>query len=352
MMILGARRWRAPFPSAMISLACCGVLLAAAALAGQAGEAGAPPQARLVATDYDFGEVRQGQTVSHDFLVRNLGKGVLRMERAELSHPNMNLKAPSIEPGSEGRINLELKTTESAGKIEAQAIVFFNDPLLPKAVLTLRGRVRPRIEFRPFGAVFLAAFKDEPVERVLTVVNNEVNPLAIKEIRSEGSHFVAALKTVEVGKVYTVSVRVAPGVPVGKYDETLVIEVSSPSARDLRLPVHLFVKPDLYANPDVVDFGEVSLNQTGEPGRIHDLLNQTVLVTSRRDQFSIVSIVCDLPAVTVRQTPSAGTNRTFQVDVSLNQARLERGPLRGSIVVRTSDPDLQELRIPIQGDVR
>src|SRR5262245_262191 len=146
-MMLGARGRRVPFPSAVLSLACCGVLLAAAALAGESGGARTAPQARLAATDYDFGEVRQGQTVSHDFLVRNLGKGVLRTERAELSHPNMNLKAPTIEPRSEGHISLELTTTESAGKIEAQAIVFFNDPLLPKAVLTLRGKVRPPIEF-------------------------------------------------------------------------------------------------------------------------------------------------------------------------------------------------------------
>src|SRR6516162_3128544 len=81
-MMWGARGRRAPFPSAVISLAFCGVLLAAATLAGEAEEAGTAPQARLAATDYDFGEVRQGQTVSHDFLVRNLGNGVLRAERA------------------------------------------------------------------------------------------------------------------------------------------------------------------------------------------------------------------------------------------------------------------------------
>src|SRR3989442_13544509 len=113
----------------MVNLVCFSFLLAAATFAG---EVKAPPQAVLAATDYDFGEVRQGQTVSHDFLVRNLGKGVLRTERAELSHQNMKLRAPTIGPGSEGRISLELMTTESAGRIEAQAMVFFNDPLLPK----------------------------------------------------------------------------------------------------------------------------------------------------------------------------------------------------------------------------
>ena len=337
-----------PFSFAVINPVCRGLLLVAVAFAG---EAQALPHASLATTDYDFGEVRLGQTVSHDFLVKNLGKGVLKVERAELSFPSMTLRAKAIEPGSEGRIGLELKTAGTVGLVEAQALVFFNDPLLPKAVLTLRGRVRAPIEFRPFGEVFLAAFKDEPVERVVTVVNNEANPLAIKEVRSEGNHFLASLKTVEPGKVYAVSVKVAPGVPVGRYEETLVVEVNSPVGRALRVPVHLFVKPDLYATPDVADFGEISLEEASRSVGVLDLLKQTILVTSRRDQFSIVSIVCDLPAVTARQNPS-GSSRTFRIDVSLNQERLLRGPLRGSIVVKTSDPELPELRIPVQGGVR
>ena len=302
--------------------------------------------------DHDFGEVRLGQTVSHDFLVRNLGKGVLKVERAELSLPNMAIRSNPIEPGSEGRISLELKTAGMAGVVEAQALVFFNDPVLPKAVLTLRGRVRAPLEIRPFGAVYLAAFKDEPVEKVLTVVNNEEKPNAVKQIQSEGSHFVASLKIVEPGKVYAVTVKAVPGAPVGRYEETLAIEMSSPAGRVLRVPVHLFVKPDLYAMPDSVDFGEISLEQIRRSGAILDLLKQAIIVTSRRDQFSILSIVCDVPAVRVRQTPLSGASRTFRIDVSLDPDRLERGPLRGSIVVKTSDAELPELRIPVQGAVR
>ena len=333
----------------MVNLACLGFLLTTAAFAG---EAGALPQAKLAATDYDFGEVRLGQAVSHEFLVRNLGKGVLKVERAELSLPNMALRAKAIEPGSEGGIILELKTAGTIGLIEAQALIFFNDPLLPKAVLTLRGRVHAPIEFRPFGEVYLAAFKDEPVERVLTVVNNEEKPNAVKQIQSEGSHFLASLKTVEPGKVYTVSVRVAPGTSVGLYEETLAIEMSSPAGRVLKVPVHLLVKPDLYATPDAADFGEISLEKIRRSVGMLDLLKQAILVTSRREQFSIISIVCDLPAVTVRRTPSGAASRTFRIDVSLNQERLERGPLNGSIIVRTSDPEFPELRIPVRGGVQ
>jgi uncharacterized protein DUF1573 len=339
----------APFLLAMAGLAYCGLLLAAAAFPDEAERR---PRAVLVAPDHDFGEVRLGQTVSHDFVVRNLGEGVLKVERAELSLPNMALRSKPIEPGSEGRISLELKTAGLAGTVEAQALVFFNDPQLPKAVITLRGRVRPPLEIRPFGAVFLAAFKDEPAERVLTLVNNEEGPIEVKEIQSEGSRFMASIKTVEPGKIYAVSVKVVPGTPAGRYEETLVLATGSSGGRVLRIPVHLFVKPDLYATPDAADFGDISLEQVRRSGGTLDLLKQTVLVSSRRDQFSILSIVCDLPAVTVRQTPSSGPSRTFRIDASLNRIGLEMGPLRGSIVVRTSDAELPELRIPIQGAVR
>jgi hypothetical protein len=238
------------------------------------------------------------------------------------------------------------------GKVEAQAILFLNDPRLPKAVLTLRGRVRSSIELRPFGAVFLAAFKDEPVEKVLTIVNNEEKPIAVKRIQSEGSHFLASLQTVEGGRIYNVRVRVVPGTTVGRYEETLIIEMNSPPGMVFKVPVHLFVKPDLYAAPDALDLGEISLNQLRRSGATLDLLNQTILVTSRRDQFSVLSVVCDLPAVSVRVTPSSGPSRTFRIDVSLNRERLERGPLLGSIILKTSDPELPELKIPIRGNVR
>jgi hypothetical protein len=81
------------------------------------------------------------------------------------------------------------------------------------------------------------------------------------------------------------------------------------------------------------------------------LLNQTILVTTRRDQYSIVSIVCDPPSVTVRQTPSSGAGKTIQIDVSLNPDRLEKDRAAPSSS-RPSDAELPELRIPIQGAVR
>src|SRR5207249_4140128 len=95
--------------------------------------------------------------------------------------------------------------------------------------------------------VFLSVFTEEPGERVLTVVNNDERPLAVTGVES-GPHVTAALATAEPGKIFKVSVRPAAGVAPGRYEELLTLHTDSPTAARVELPVHLFVKADLYAD--------------------------------------------------------------------------------------------------------
>ncbi len=39
------------------------------------------PRAEFSSTAYDFGIVKEGEVVTHDFLVRNSGSGMLRIEK-------------------------------------------------------------------------------------------------------------------------------------------------------------------------------------------------------------------------------------------------------------------------------
>jgi hypothetical protein len=70
-------------------------------------------------------------------------------------------------------------------------------------------------------------------------------------------HFDATLTELERGKTYEVVARIPPDVLPGRYDEELSLSTNTPKPARLTIPVHLFVKPDLYANPDVIDFGSV-----------------------------------------------------------------------------------------------
>jgi hypothetical protein len=98
------------------------------------------------------------------------------------------------------------------------------------------------------------AFGAEPVLRKLTIRNNETTPLAVTGVHG-GEHGTATVDTVEAGRIYGVSVRAAPQTEPGRYEETITITTDRPGQERITLPVHLWVKPDLHANPDAVDFG-------------------------------------------------------------------------------------------------
>jgi len=201
-----------------------------------------------------------------------------------------------------------------------------------EATVVVKGIVTPPLSIEPIPAVFLSLFKGEKGERLLRVVNNEERPVAVTRVET-GPHVVASLAMVKPGKVFKVAVRPAPDVPVGRYEESLTLKTDNPAASQITLPVHLFVKADLYADPDAVDFGAVRLDQARTPG-VAALLAETLLVKRREGSFEITSVACDLPAVAVTRSPEAPSD-SFTIDVRLRPETLRPGKLDGTIPIKT-----------------
>jgi len=316
------------------------------------GLAAAPARAEFLETSYDFGTLRQGRTVAHRFLVRNTGAQPLKIEGIELSQPGMTSRAkPVVAPGATGEIFLEWNTAGFKGAVEAEAVVHTNDPATPNTILRLTGQVRSPIDLLPFGAIFLSAFKDEDAQAVLRVVNNQATALEVTRVEPGAAFFQASVHPVEPGKVYEVRVRPAPGLAPGRYDGWLTLETNSPEARVLTIPVHLFLKADLYANPDRVDFGEVSLDRVAREPSLLALLRQTVLLKKRAGPFRILSVTPDIETLSIDRSPQ-GPSGTFRLDIGLAPARLKPGPLSGTIRIRTDDPRHSEIELPVTGTVR
>ena len=314
-----------------------------AALAAEA------PHALLTEESYDFGTVKQGVRVVHVFTVKNINSVALRIERADLSMPGMTARfKPDVPPGSVGTVTIEWVTDRVVGPVQGEARLSWNDPARREATVIVKGVVTPPISIEPIPAVFLSLFKGEKGERLLRVVNNEERPVAVTRVET-GPHVVASLSMVKPGKVFKVTVRPAPDVAVGRYEESLTLKTDNPAASEITLPVHLFVKADLYADPDAVDFGAVRLDQARTP-RVADLLAETLLVKRREGSFEITSVACDLPAVAVRRL-SEGASDSFEVDVHLRPETLRPGRLEGRIRISTSDPRFPELVVPVQGEV-
>ena len=328
----------------------CSTLLLVIVAAFSALIHAAPPVPRGIVADdtYDFGSVRQGAAVRHVFIVKNAGDGSLRIIGAKLSMPGLTVRVAPVElpAHGEGAVTMELNTEQVAGAIEGRVQIQWNDPTRSEASLTLKGYVVPRIAIEPMPAVFLSAFTAEPAERTLTIRNNEPQPLSITRVE-HSARLSVAVAELEPGKVFVLTARPANGVLPGRYEESLSLLTDKPGVNRIDVPVYLWVKPDLYANPENVDFGTLRLEDV-QRSDATAAFTRTVFLKRRGDAFRITAIVCDSSAVDVTQSP-AGPSNSFQIDVRLQPKALRRGNLDGKIRVMTTDPRFPEVVIPFSG---
>jgi hypothetical protein len=326
-------------------LACCLIALAAAP-APQRPATAAP-------VTHHFGRVRQGETVTHEFTLRNpSASGPVRVLRVELNGPGMTARfKPETPAGQPVSIRVAWNTSKIEGEVEAQGVVRWADPKLPVTAFTIAGHVVPPIELRPMGVAFFSVFTDERAEQVIQLLNHEPRPLIVQKIAPAGSHFTAALRELERGRRYEVRVSVPAGLAPGRFMERLAVHTDSPARPVLQIPVNVLVKADLYANPEVVEFGNVPGAAVRRNPALGKLLTQTFLVKHRQRPFEIRRVTTDVPGLTIRVSPG-GSQPTHQIDVSLADDQLIPRSLNGSIRLLTSDPGVPRILIPVRGQIQ
>jgi Protein of unknown function (DUF1573) len=309
------------------------------------------PRAVVVEPDYDFGTLEQGQLVTRSFTIRNEGTAPLTISRVDLSQPFMRSRFRRVIPAnSEGQITIEWDTTRFTGDLAAEAIVHLDDPAQRRLSLTIQGVVRSPIDVLPSPAVYFSVFRDESAQQTISIVNNDQRPLRIGQLQGQSDRFKADLRTLADGKRYEVAIKVPSGLPAGRYMDVLLVETDHPRRQQLKIGVNIFVKDNLYASPEFVDFGEVRSQELRNP-LLNELLRQSFIVKKRRGTFTITGISSSVSGLSIASDPT-GASDSFRVDVSLIPAQVQPGSLESTIRIRTDDSDFPELLIPIRGLVR
>jgi hypothetical protein len=151
----------------------------------RASEAG--PKITFEKVVHDFGEVAPRTKKTCEFKFTNTGNSLLKIIKIErCCGVTAKLDKMQYRPAEGGTIKVEYNASSGAGLVNRQLYIVSNDKINPKAALTIKAKIVPKISYEPHGRMGLV-IKDEQSCPEITIISLDGKPFAIKEIKSTGN---------------------------------------------------------------------------------------------------------------------------------------------------------------------
>jgi hypothetical protein len=231
------------------------ILLAAGATAAAAGK---EARAKFKEAVWDFGKVKQGEVLAHEFVFTNEGDAPLVIERVSTSCGCTAALASEdrIAPGKEGRVKASFDTRGFAGSVVKYVYVESNDASNARRELKVTAEIdvppQPRIELDRYNADLGLSLEGE-VASTRFVVRN-VGELELKiEIAHPEFKFFAGGKpavfpmSVAAGKEVELEIRFPAPVKPGLLRDYVLVKSNDPVKASLSIYVSRYIvtKKDL-----------------------------------------------------------------------------------------------------------
>lgn len=146
--------------------------------------------------EFDFGDILEGEQVSHNFIIINGGTNTLKIDRVKASC-GCTAAAPTkneLKPNDSTSIKVKFNSTGRRGKQKKYVYVFSNDPKTPQLRLSFTANIvankdfnnsgRPSIKLSEYNHNFGKVKEGEILDLSISVTNNGDSDLHIKKIKS------------------------------------------------------------------------------------------------------------------------------------------------------------------------
>jgi hypothetical protein len=190
-----------------------------------------PPSAAAVEPEFEFQPVVEGEKVSHDFLIRNTGTGVLKIKNVKLGCDCTTAGdyAREIPPGGEAGIPIKVNTDNYGGtKFQQEILVFTNDPKNEMLTFTIVGDVERFVTIDPLR-VILSGEAGSEIKVVVKIIPEPKYPFKIKRTTAERDEYISYKlkknkKKGETGYLLTIKNKAKKKI---RYFDQIVLETDS-----------------------------------------------------------------------------------------------------------------------------
>lgn len=294
---------------------------------------------------YDFGRIRAGQDVVHDFWFSNTGTGPLELLRVRPSCGCTQAGAHDkiVQPGQTGKIPIKMSTGHAAGPVNKTVMVSTNVTGEGSNVtLQIKGEVWQPLQTTPtsasFGRLTAESMKSATLERKLTIVNNTETKAVLADIKSSSPSFKAEVKELEAGKKFELTVSVVPPLSPGVVSGTIDIATGVTDMPKLQVPVSAYVTADVEITPNQLT---LATNRPGAMQRQFFVRNNS----ARSLKISDLKASNEILKVSILETQPVGMAYRVSLDIPADYQIPEKGD---TITFKTDNTGMPNVTIPIK----
>jgi len=307
------------------------------------------PTAIFSETRFQFDKAVRGSVVEHDFVLKNTGSAPLRIEKVNMTSPLLVTRMPGeISPGAQDTIHFKLDTASLAGSFQGEILVFLNDPALPEVALSFEGQVVPTVELSPMPAFFVSAERGQANQSSIEIINHEPEPLRIVKVEHPTNRFATTMETLDSGQRYRLTLVLKPDGPAGRSADTIFVKTSSKALPVLEIAANTYLHERVYTFPEAIDLGAIPIGVIRRNPKVLEQIAQPLMIYQVNGSDFTVELSTDVPACNLRSQRGPQGDR-YQAMVSLIGDDVKVGRIRGSIFIKTNDPQFPRLVVPVSG---
>lgn len=305
---------------------------------------GEEPQIEFDTPAYDFGKIRAGIEVLHDFWFTNTGTGPLEIlaVRPSCGCTQAGAYDHIVQPGQSGKIPLKMNPGNVTAPVQKSITIVTNAVGAGANVtLTLKGEVWQLVQVTPqylnFGKILTTeAATAAPSLTAVVTVNNGLKA-TMGEIKSSNPSFKAEIKEVEPGTKYNLVVSVVP--PLTNPNNFTSIEINTGLAEMPKVNVTATaqVEPEVAVTPNQVAYMATSKVAQKRPVSVRN---------NGKTPMTLTNVVCTNPSVTVTtQEVQPGMMWQLMIDLPADYAKAGTEP--DQITFNTDKAGFETVKLPI-----
>jgi hypothetical protein len=274
-----------------------------------------------------------------------IGKLALPPDATKNEKPHVIVKPKESTP-----IELQWDTKTFSETYSQGVTIGTNDPSRPTFQLTIKGTVYPPVQIYPPEMITLNGISNEEVSRtVIAVYSMDLPNMKVTKL-STGRPEIFKLSHTPMTKAdrnqlkvpaggHRLDIEIQPGLPLGRFSDTLVIETDHPLQKETKVTIRGFTTGPIRVVPD-------KLSMKGVNGAVGATQTMSLLVRGGKEvKFTVVQTPGEHAKVTIGRNDAPDQKGRYRLTVTVPPGtpslRMDK-----DIILKTDLPRADEIKIP------